>query len=84
LLIEAADSSYAKDHGPKWGKYASSRVPIYWIVNIPERRVEVDSSPAGRGKAAKYRDRRDYGPDDQVPVIIEGREVGRIKVSDIV
>src|SRR5262249_1772029 len=84
ILIEVADSSYAKDRGPKWERYASSRVLIYWIVNIPERRVEVYSSPAGRGRAAKYRDRKDYGPDDEVPVIVDGREIGRIKVSDIV
>jgi hypothetical protein len=65
-------------------KYASCRILTYWIVNIPERRIEVHSSPSGRGKAAQYRDRKDYGPDARVPVIVEGREVGRIKVSVIV
>jgi Uma2 family endonuclease len=84
LLVEVSDSTYAKDHGPKWEKYASCRVLTYWIVNIPERRIEVYSSPSGRGKAAQYRDRKDHGPDEEVPVIIDGREWGRIKVSDII
>ena len=83
LLAEVADSTYAKDRGLKWTKYAACKVATYWIVNIPERRVEVYSSPTGRGNAARYQERRDYGPDDEVPVIVEGRELGRIKVSEI-
>jgi Uma2 family endonuclease len=84
LLVEVTDSTYPKDRGWKWEKYAGCRVPVYWIVNIPERRIEVYSLPSGRGKAAQYRDCTTYGADQEVPVIIEEREVGRIKVSDIV
>jgi Uma2 family endonuclease len=84
MLMEVADSTYAKDRGLKWGKYADCRVSVYWIVNIRERRIEVYSSPSGRGKAAHYRERKDYGPDEEVPVVIQGQEVGRIKVSEIV
>jgi Uma2 family endonuclease len=62
MLTEVSDSTYAKDRGPKWGKYAGCRVRLYWIVNIPEPRIEVYSSPSGRGKAAMYRGRKDYGP----------------------
>jgi Uma2 family endonuclease len=83
LLIEVADTSYAKDRGTKWRKYAASRIPIYWIVNLPQRQIEVYSGPSGRGKSAGYRDHTIYGPDDEVPVILEGRELGRIKVSDV-
>jgi Uma2 family endonuclease len=84
FLAEVADSSYAKDRGPKWKKYAGCGVPTYWIVNIPERRIEVYSSPSGRGKSARYTDHKNYGPDEEVPIIVEGRELGRIKVSEIV
>ena len=37
----------------------------------------------GRGKSAGYRDVKTYGPDDEVPLILEGRELGRIKVSEV-
>ncbi len=84
LLAEVSDSTYARDRGPKWAKYAGCRVPLYWIVNIPGRRIEVYSSPFGRGNAAQYRDCTNYGPDDEVPVIVDGRELGRIKVSDLI
>jgi Uma2 family endonuclease len=83
LVIEVADISYAKDRGEKWRGYAAARVLIYWIVNVPARQVEVYSAPTGRGIAAKYRDDITFGPDDDVPVVIEGREVGRIAVRDI-
>ena len=83
LLAEVSESSYDKDRGLKWRSYAECKVAIYWIVNIAERRIEVYTAPSGKGKAAKYAERKDYGPEDEVPVIIEGQEVGRIKVSEI-
>jgi Uma2 family endonuclease len=83
MLIEVADSSYPKDRGKKWRKYAASKIPIYWIVNLPQRRIEVYSAPSGRGKSAAYHDLKTYGPDDEVPVVLEGLELCRIKVRDL-
>jgi Uma2 family endonuclease len=83
MLTEVADSSYRKDRGTKWRKYAACRIPIYWILNLPQRQLEVHSVPVGRGKAAEYRHVTTYGPDDEVPVTLEGRELLRIKVSDL-
>ena len=78
-----ADTSYSIDRGKKWQKYASSRIPAYWIVNLPHRQIEVYTAPSGRGKSAEYRDVTIYGEDDEVPLVIEGRELGRIKVRDV-
>lgn len=83
LLIEVSDESYAKDRGVKWRRYAANRVPVFWIVNLPARRVEVFSAPAGRGKSASYRGVVTFGEEDEVPVVIKGREVGRIAVRDL-
>lgn len=83
VLIEVADSSYTKDRGTKWRKYAASGVAVYWIVNLPMRQIEVYSVPAGRGKSAAYCDIKIYGPDDEVPLVLDGQELGRIKVSRI-
>jgi hypothetical protein len=82
-LIEVADSSYSKDRGPKWRKYAASKIATYWIVNLPRRQIEVYTIPSGRGKSAAYRDVTTYGEDDEVPLIIDGRDLGRIKVRDV-
>ena len=83
MLVEVADSSYAKDRGTKWRKYAASGVSVYWIVNLPQRQIEVYSAPAGRGKSAGYRDIKIYGRMTKFRLILEGRELGRIKVSEV-
>ena len=83
LLAEVADSSYPKDRGAKWCKYAAAKIAVYWIVNLPQRQVEVYTSPSGRGKSAAYRNVKTYGADEQVPVVVDGRELGRIAVRDI-
>jgi Uma2 family endonuclease len=83
MLIEVADASYAKGRGSKWRMYVRSRIPIYWIVNLPLRRIKVYTQPAGRGKSAAYQVTTVYAADDEVPVILGGREVGRLKVSDV-
>ena len=45
LLIEVAESSLAVDRGKKLRLYASCAVPEYWVVNLPERCVEVYTRP---------------------------------------
>jgi len=82
-LIEVADTSYSIDRSTKWQKYAAVKIAAYWIVNLPQRQIEVYTAPFGRGKSAGYRDVTIYGEDDEVPLIIEGRELGRIKVRVI-
>lgn len=83
IIVEVADSSYAKDRGAKWRIYATAKIPVYWIVNLPRRQIEVYSDPSGRGKSAEYRDVKIAGADDEIPLVIEGRELGRIKVRDV-
>jgi Uma2 family endonuclease len=83
LLVEVADSSYATDRGEKWRAYAAARIPIYWIVNLNQARIEVYNDPIGRGKKASYRQATIFGIDDEVPIVVDGREVGRIAVKDV-
>jgi Uma2 family endonuclease len=83
LLIEVADSSYATDRGEKWRAYAAARIPIYWIVNINQSQVEVYCKPIGRGKNASYRQADLFTIEAEVPVVIDGLDVGRIVVREI-
>lgn len=80
LVVEVSDSSLAIDSGDALRLYASESIPAYWIVNLKAGRVEVHSGPAD---APGYRARRDFGPGDEVPVVLDGVEVGRIGVSEI-
>jgi Uma2 family endonuclease len=82
-LIEVADSSLAEDQGWKKQVYAAASIAIYWIINLVDRRVEVYTDPSGAADQPDYRQRRDYGPTDEVPLVLDGKEVARIPVRDL-
>jgi Putative restriction endonuclease len=83
LLVEVADTSYAKDSGPKLRRYATFRIPLYWIVDLNRRIVEVYTEPFGKGKQAGYARRLVYREGDAVPVELDGQEVGRVALADL-
>ena len=79
LAVEAADSSLGDDQTIKKSLYARSLIPFYWIVNILDKRLEIYSDPDG----SNYRMRSDHGPEDVIPLILDGQEVARITVRDL-
>ncbi|WP_435011246.1 Uma2 family endonuclease [Tundrisphaera lichenicola] len=83
LVVEVSNSSLQIDSGEVLRAYASERIPVYWIVNIPKGRIEVYGRPTGPDEKPSYLEHRDYGPDDEVPVVLDGREVGRIAARDV-
>ncbi len=82
LVVEVADSSYAEDCD-KISLYAEANIPYYWIANIPAHRIEAYSDPTGPDPNPSYRRRDDYGYDDEIPLVIDGREILRIPVRDL-
>jgi hypothetical protein len=52
-------------------------------VNLIDRRIQVYSDPTGPADDPTYGQRQDFGPSDEVSVVLEGREVGRISVRDL-
>ena len=83
LLVEVSDTSYAEDSGPKLRRYATHRVPVYWIVDLNRRLVEVRTRPFGKGKQAGYARCDVYREGDRVPAELDGQEVGQVAVSDL-
>lgn len=83
MVGEVSDSSLRRDRTVKLRMYASGRIPIYWIINLDDRQVEVYADPIGSGDKARYRRKRFYRNGDQVPVVIAGKEIGRIPASRI-
>jgi Uma2 family endonuclease len=81
VAIEVADSSLERDRTTKARLYARARIPVYWIVNVPESRVEVYTEPTGARGTPRYRRREDYQTDQSVPLTLDGREVGQIPVQ---
>ncbi len=83
LVVEVSDSSLRRDQGFKKVMYAKAAIPVYWIVNLIDRRVEAYSDPTGAVEQPNYRLHRDFDEADHVPVVIEGREVAKIPVRDV-
>jgi Uma2 family endonuclease len=83
LLVEVADATLSRDQTLKKRIYAAAGVAVYWIVNLPDRKVEVYSRPTGQGEQADYQHQEAFGPETLVPVVLDGREVGRVAAADI-
>ena len=81
MIFCCSDSSISFDRNYKLRLYAREKITVYWIVNLSSRIVEVYSNPSGRGKTARYRDSAAFGPGEQVPVVIENIEVGKVAVD---
>jgi Uma2 family endonuclease len=79
LIAEVCESTYYKDRKDKFRRYASAQIPVYWIVNLDRRIVEVYSQPV----KASYRDRRIFKEGQTVPVVIDGQTVGHVAVDDL-
>jgi Uma2 family endonuclease len=81
--VEVSDSTISFDRNHKWRLYAHEGIPIYWIVNLVALRLEVYTDPSGPSDTPGYSSRKDYGPGEEVPLVLDGREVGRIAVNDL-
>jgi len=78
LVVEVADSSLAIDRTHSARIYGAAGIPVYWIVNLIDRQVEVMTGPNATGYAARI----DYLPGEAVPVILDGVHVGDLLVDD--
>jgi Uma2 family endonuclease len=79
LLVEVSETTLDRDQNEKLSAYAHAGIPVYWIVNLVDRQVEVYTNPRDDG----YQDCQVNRPGALVPVVIAGVEVGRIAVDDI-
>ena len=80
MVVEISDTSLARDRDTKRRIYALAGIPVYWIVNLVDACVEVSWSPDDQ---AGYVRRDQYRQGDAVPVILDGHEVARIAVADL-
>jgi Uma2 family endonuclease len=83
LIVEIADSSLAQDRTVKGALYARAGIPIYWIVNLVDRIVEVYTDPTGPDPLPAYRQRQDFQIGDLIPLILDSTEINRIPVADL-
>ena len=83
LVIEVAESSLDDDRDLLARVYGGGGVTVYWIVNLVEGQVEVYSGPSGPSEPIGYRHCEVYTRGQDVPLVLDGVEVGRIPVADL-
>ena len=77
LVVEVSHESLRYDRTVKQRLYARCRIPEYWVLALPENRLEVYRDPAGDA----YRSVTRLGAGDQIAPI--GRPGQPIAVDDL-
>jgi Uma2 family endonuclease len=83
VVVEVSDTTLQRDRTTKQRIYARAGIPTYWIVNLPDKRIEVYMVPSGPAKQPGYQHRQDFEPSETLPLVIDGTEVGRLLVHDL-
>jgi len=83
LIVEVCHHTQKADFQDKYRRYAAARVPVYWILDLHHRRVEVFTRPVGQGAMASYSASVSYPEGGTVPVFLLGKEIGVIHVADL-
>ncbi len=81
VLIEVSNTSLAFDRDSKLKSYARMKIAQYWVVNLIDMRVEVYTLPRG-GKSPTYKSRLDYVNGEEIPLVLAGKSVGSLPVSE--
>jgi len=79
LLIEVSLATLERDRNEKLPAYARGGIPVYWIINLVDRQIEVYTGPGPRG----YGSRVDFRRGEAVPVVIDGQSLGQVAVDAI-
>lgn len=83
LVIEVADSTLSGDRADKGRIYARAGIACYWIVNLPDRQVEVYTLPSGPVSVPTYGQRQDFPAPALITLTLGGQLVGSPPVQAI-
>lgn len=85
LVIEVADSSLELDRGVKQRIYAAAGIPLYWLINLAARNVEVFSLPSSGDEQtpASYQSCREFDDQGAIEIELAGKQLGEIRVGDL-
>ncbi|HXD86631.1 MAG TPA: Uma2 family endonuclease [Urbifossiella sp.] len=83
-IIEVANTSLDTDREDKLRISARAGVPIYWIVDVVNRAVEVYELPSGPSPDPSYGSCSVYRPGDSIPLALAGVQLARVQVADFI
>ena len=82
LVADVSGSDLAPNREARLELYARALIPVYWFVNLAERKIEVFTEPRA-GRAARYKNRTDYDARAKVPVALGDKKLGALPVKEL-
>lgn len=79
LVIEVTNTSLVRDQRDKVRVYAEADIAVYWIVNLPDQRIEVYATPVG----GVYTTTARHAAGEVVPLVLDGVTVAHIPAADL-
>ena len=79
LVVEVTRTAPARADRKLARVYAAGNIPVYWIVNVPKRQLEVSEGPAG----GQYPPARILHEGESVDLVIGGQLLGQIAVAGL-
>ncbi len=83
LLVEVADGTINQDQNWKKRIYGRAGIASYWIVNLPERQIEVYTQPSGPAAQPTYHHMVTYRETDRIPIILGGEQIATLPVGEL-
>ncbi len=83
LVIEVSDATLQRDRAIKQRIYAQAGIPAYWIINLPDQRIECYTEPLISDPEPHYQQRQDYAVGDMLPLIIDEQLIADMSVADL-
>jgi Uma2 family endonuclease len=79
LVVEVSDSTLERDRTLKQAIYAQAGIPMYWIVNLNDRILELYSDP---DQVGTYRTQQRIS-EGTIAVIIDKKIVGTVEITQL-
>jgi hypothetical protein len=83
LVLEISDSSLASDRREKARIYARAGLPIYWILNLVDRQLEIHTDPDPAANPPQYRHRQIVTADQAAAILLPGHPPIPVAVRDL-
>lgn len=83
LVVEVSNTSLDSDRDDKIPMYARDGIPVYWIVNLVDRQVEVYEQPTGASPSPTYGSQKICKSGDSISVVLGSVNAGAVAVVDL-
>jgi Uma2 family endonuclease len=82
LVVEVSETTLVTDRY-KTELYAQAQIPVYWLINLVDGRVEVMTNPQSANDKFIYAECKHFKPGHALHLIVEGQKIGVVPASEL-